>query len=215
VNSAVAFQQSTINDQRCNLSTSLSKKNQTKVSVALRHGISMGLGAFLIAVPVGLISETTLEKLASLVVSFLVLLIIVVIGIICDVVGVAVTAAQEAPLHARAASGVFGAKRAADLVRNAHQVASFCNDVVGDVSGTLSGAIGVAIIFQLLYQPRPLVAIVSTALMSATIAALIVGGKAFGKVYAIRRSTEIVFFVGQFLTLLQQLPRLILGTLTR
>jgi len=166
----------------------------------------MGIGAFLIAVPIGLISETTLEKLASLVISFLVLAVIVVIGIICDVVGVAVTAAQEAPLHARAASGVFGAKRAADLVRNAHQVASFCNDVVGDVSGTLSGAIGVAIVYQLLDQPRPLVAIVSTALMSASIAALIVGGKAFGKVYAIRQSTEIIFFVGRFLTLMQSLP---------
>ena len=167
----------------------------------------MGLGAFLIAVPVGLGSETTLEKLGSLVVSFMVLFLILLVGILCDVVGVAVTAAQEAPLHARAASGVFGAKRAADLVRNAHQVASFCNDVVGDVSGTLSGAIGVAVIYQLLHQPRPLVAIVSTALMSATIAALIVGGKAFGKVYAIQQSTEIVFFVGRLLTFLQCLPR--------
>ena len=170
----------------------------------------MGVGAFLIAVPVGLMSETTLEKIASLVVSFLVLSFIIVIGIVCDVVGVAVTAAQEAPLHARAASGVFGARRATDLVRNAHQVASFCNDVVGDVSGTLSGAIGVAIVYQLLQQPRPLVAIVTTALMSATIAALIVGGKAFGKVYAIRKSAEIVLFVGCLLTFLQTLPQRLL-----
>jgi len=166
----------------------------------------MGVGAILIAVPIGLISETTLAKLNSLIVSFLVLCFIVIIGILCDVVGVAVTAAQEAPLHARAASGVFGARKAADLVRNAHQVASFCNDVVGDVSGTLSGAIGVAIIYQLFHQPKPIVAIVSTALMSATIAGLIVGGKAFGKVYAIQKSTEIVFLVGKLLTFIQRLP---------
>jgi hypothetical protein len=59
------------------------------------------------------------------------------------------------------------------------------------------------------------VAIVSTALMSATIAALIVGGKAFGKVYAIRQSTEIVFFVGRVLTLLRNLPRIFVGRLER
>jgi len=170
----------------------------------------MGLGAFLIAVPVGLLSETTLAKISSLIVSFLVLGVIIIVGIICDIVGVAVTAAQESPLHARAASGIFGARRAADLVRNAHQVASFCNDVVGDVSGTLSGAIGVAVVYQLLHSPRPLFVIVSTALMSATIAALIVGGKAFGKVYAIRESTEIVFLVGRLLTLLENLPQRVL-----
>ena len=170
----------------------------------------MGIGAFLIAVPVALISETTLEKRDSLAISFLVLCFIVIVGIVCDVIGVAVTAAQEAPLHARAASGVFGARKAASLVRNAHQVASFCNDVVGDVSGTLSGAIGVAIVYQLLHQPKPLIAILITALMSATVAALIVGGKAFGKVYAIRRSTEIVLFVGRLLTFLRTWPRLLL-----
>jgi CBS domain containing-hemolysin-like protein len=166
----------------------------------------MGLGAFLIAVPIGLLSETTLTKLNSLIASFLVLCFIIIVGIICDIIGVAVTAAQEAPLHARAAAGVYGARKAADLVRNAHQVASFCNDVIGDVSGTISGALGVAIIYQLFRQPKPVVAIVATALMSATIAGLIVGGKAFGKVYAIRRSTEIVFLVGKFLTFIQRLP---------
>ena len=193
----------------------LSKKNQPKLSVALRHGLYMGIGAFLIAVPIGLVSETTLAKLDSLVVSFLVLCFIVIVGIICDVIGVAVTAAQEAPLHAKAASGVFGAKKAASMVRNAHQVASFCNDVVGDVSGTLSGAIGVAVVYQLLHQPKPLIAILFTGLMSASIAALIVGGKASGKVYAIRQSTEIVLLVGRLLTLAGILPRLIFGFFRR
>ena len=162
----------------------------------------MGLAAFLIAVPVGLVSQTTLSRLTSVLVSLLVLLFIIGVGIVCDVIGVAVTAAQEAPLHARAARGVFGARRAARLVRNAHQVASFFNDVIGDVSGTLSGAIGVAIVYQLFQQTTPWVAILSTSLMSALVAGLIVGGKAYGKVYAIRHSTEIAFLVGWAATVL-------------
>ena len=165
----------------------------------------MGFAAFLIAVPVGLASQTVLEELTSLTVSVLVLLFVILVGIFFDVIGVAVTAAHEAPLHARASNQIFGARRAANLVRNAHQVASFCNDVVGDVSGTLSGAISIGVLYQLYHLTSPLKAILTTTLMSAAVAALIVGGKAYGKVYAIRRSTEIVFHVGQVLTFMEHL----------
>ena len=170
----------------------------------------MGFAAFLIAVPVGLISQAVLEKRTSITISIGVLLFIILVGIFFDVVGVAVTAAQETPLHSRAANRVFGARRAASLVRNAHQVASFCNDVVGDVSGTLSGAISIAILYQLFQLTSPLQAILTMALMSAVVAALIVGGKAYGKVYAIRRSTEIVMIVGQVLTFAERLVQRLL-----
>jgi CBS domain containing-hemolysin-like protein len=182
----------------------LNNKHRTRQILAVRHGIAMGLAAFLIAVPVGLISQAVLEQLTSLVISVLVLLFIIFVGILFDVIGVAVTAAQEAPLHSQAAGRIFGARRAAKLVRNAHQVASFCNDVVGDVSGTLSGALGIAILYQLFQLTSPLQAILSTALTAAVVASLIVGGKAYGKVYAIRRSTEIVLHVGQVLTFIER-----------
>jgi hypothetical protein len=185
----------------------LKERKRDNHSVALRHALAMGLGAFLMAVPVGLVSQTVLEEITSLEISFLVLLGVIVIGVAFDIIGVAVTAAQEAPLHARAAHRVFGARRAADLVRNAHQVASFCNDIVGDVSGTVSGAIGMVIVFQIYYNATPLRLILSTTVMSAAIAGLIVGGKAYGKVFAIRKSTEIIFQVGRILTFVECLPK--------
>ena len=56
-------------------------------------------------------------------------------------IGVAVAAADEKPLHAMGADRVHGSRQAIWLVRRAGRVANICNDVVGDVSGTISGAI--------------------------------------------------------------------------
>jgi hypothetical protein len=91
------------------------------------------------------------------------------------------------------------------LVRNAHQVASFCNDVVGDVSGTLSGAIGVTLVLKLLEAPAQKEVILATTLMTACIAALVVGGKAYGKVMAIEQGTEIMFHMGQVVAAVDRL----------
>ena len=167
--------------------------------VALRHAIAVGLWAFALGFPLAVLSQTLLSSLPSLAVSITVLLLVIALGVVFDVIGVAITAADESPLHARAAAGVFGAKRAATLVRDAHRVASFCNDVVGDVTGTLSGAIGIAIVFPLFTNASPAVALTASAGMSAAIAALIVGGKAYGKVFAIHHSTEITFQVGRLI----------------
>jgi CBS domain containing-hemolysin-like protein len=153
--------------------------------------------AVLIALPVGLASQTALKEVPYVAMSGLVLLLIIGIGVVFDVVGVAATAASEAPLHARASRGVFGARRAVRLVRNAHMVASFCNDVVGDVSGTLSGAIAMAIVVQLVATGSVWTVVTGSTIMSALVAGLIVGGKAYGKVFAIRHSTDIMFAAGR------------------
>jgi len=178
------------------------KNRNNNAGIAFRHALAAGLWALLIAVPVGLVSQTVLKELPFLVISIATLILVIAVGVVFDVIGVAVTAAVEPPLHARAARGIRGAHRAVRLVRNAHQVASFCNDVVGDVSGALSGAIGVAIVYQLFQMTEPITAIVATTFMSALVASLIVGGKAYGKVYAIRESTEIVFQVGRLIDVL-------------
>ena len=72
--------------------------------------------------------------------AFLLLFFIVALGILFDMVGVAVTAADEKPFHAMAAKKVPGAGKAIWLLRNADKVASFCNDVVGDSFGRHRGA---------------------------------------------------------------------------
>ena len=128
-----------------------------------------------------------------------VLLLIVLIGIVFDVVGVAVTAAEERPLHSMAARKVPGAKEAIGLIKNADRVASVCNDVIGDICGVVSGSASAVIAVRLLEDFTLSWPTVLKVGMSALVAGLTVGGKAIGKGIALRHSVSIVHFVGRLL----------------
>ena len=136
---------------------------------------------------------------SSMFVAFIILLAIVFIGIIFDVIGVAVTSADEKPFHSMAARKVPGAQESIRLLRNAERVSSICNDVVGDICGVVSGSASATIAVQMLNNLNtgnetwiPLV-------MSALVAGLTVGGKAIGKTFAVHSCTKIVHGVGKIL----------------
>lgn len=162
------------------------------------NALTMGGGTFFIALAAGYGSQFFLGKITSIILSFALLLLIILAGIVFDIIGVATAAATEAPLHARAAKKIPGARQGLMLLRNADRVATFCNDVVGDASGTLSGAVGAVIILRLVGQHGAEDILVST-LMTAIVAAMTVGGKALGKSFALSQANEIVFFVGRVL----------------
>ncbi|MHB1125345.1 MAG: hypothetical protein ACYC2T_00075 [Bacillota bacterium] len=164
-----------------------------------KRALLVGLGAFFLAILVGYGSQGLLENIPSIEVAFALLLLIILVGIVFDVVGVAATVAIESPFHAKAAKKIPGAPQAIQLIRNADRVASFCNDVVGDISGTLSGATGVAIIFRLLTEQADGNKAIAGTLMTALVAALTIGGKAYGKSYAIGQANEIIYRVAKIL----------------
>lgn len=170
---------------------------------ALRQGVLTGLGAFFLALVVSFGSQSLLGSLASIVLSFLLLLVIILLGITFDVIGVATTAAREVSLHARAARKQVGARQAIQLIRHADRVASFCNDVVGDVAGTLSGAVGAAIVARLVAGGLEAPELWLSTVMTAGVAALTIGGKAFAKGLAIREAEAIVYRVGYMLALVE------------
>ncbi|MBN1557420.1 MAG: hypothetical protein JW951_04670 [Lentisphaerae bacterium] len=182
-------------------------KQHTRAKAA-RHALAIGLWSLLFAAVTSLLSQTGVERIDIFAAGLALLLLIILVGIVFDIVGVAATVAQPAPLHARAAHRVFGAAHALHLIRNAHRVASFCNDVVGDISGTLSGAIGVTLVLKLLHAPGDTARIVGTTVMTACIAALVIGGKAYGKVFALHHGTEIMFRVGRFVGVMDRILRL-------
>ena len=148
---------------------------------------------------------------SGILVAFLILLAIVFIGIIFDIIGVAVASADEKPFHAMAARKVPGAKDSIMLLRNAERVSSICNDVVGDICGVVSGTAAATISAQILSHfefgwPQ----IVSLS-MSALVAGLTVGGKAIGKTFAMNSCTDIIYLVGQFIYWLRQFPQMFKG----
>lgn len=179
------------------------KKRRNSKDRTIRHAIATGLWAFLLAAVAGILSQTAVEEITVVGLTLLLLFVVILVGIVFDVIGVAATAARETDLHARAANKVFGSVQAVRLVKNAPRVASFCNDMVGDVCGTLSGAIGVTIVLKILISQPEQLSVWATTMMTALIAALVVGGKALGKAFAIKRGTIIMFRVGQCLAWLE------------
>lgn len=139
---------------------------------------------------------------SNMVVAFVILFLIILLGIIFDVIGVAVTSADEKPFHSMAAHKVPGAQESIKLLRNAEKVSSICNDVIGDICGVVSGSASAAIAAQVLSKSAFSWPEIITLLMSALVAGLTVGGKAIGKTFAIHSCTAIVQSVGKVIWML-------------
>lgn len=146
---------------------------------------------FFLSMAFNVISESLVGN-AGLVGALFVLFAIILIGIICDMVGTAVTTEGVAPFNAMAANKVKGARKAVDLVKKASQVSNICNDVIGDICGIISGATVAIIIVKIasIYNLKETVVI--SVVLNGVVAALTVGGKAFGKHISMNNSTEIV-----------------------
>ena len=182
---------------------SAAKKQRNKT---VQWVITIFLVTIVVSALISLISEEVMAS-SSIFVAFLILFIIVLIGILFDIIGVAVTSAEETPFHAMAARKVPGAKESIHLLRQAEKVSSICNDVVGDICGVVSGSASATIAAQVLQHfefswPRLVILV-----MSALVAGLTVGGKAIGKTFAVNSSTNIVHAVGKFLYWTHSLPR--------
>ena len=136
---------------------------------------------------------------SSMPVAFVILFVIIVVGIVFDVVGVAVTSADEKPFHSMAARKVPGSQEAIRLLRNAGRVGSICNDVVGDICGVVSGAASATIAGQIVSNFSFTAPQVISLAMSALAAGVTVGGKAMGKSLAIHSCTKIVHGTGKII----------------
>lgn len=154
--------------------------------------ILITIWTLILSLSIGLLSEILLTNI-QLFSAFLLLLVIILIGVIFDIIGIAVTAADQTPFHSMAANKVYGSKQAVQLVKNAGQVSNFCNDVIGDICGIISGSTAAIIIFRMATLNILLDTKILGAILSGLVAALTVGGKAIGKNFAITKSNEITY----------------------
>ena len=172
----------------------------------IRWVVTVFIVTILVSSAINLVSEEIMA-VSGMITAFVILLAIILIGIVFDIIGVAVTSADEKPFHSMAARKVPGAKEAIRLLRSSEKVSSICNDVVGDICGVISGSASATIAAQILHNfefswPR-----VVSLIMSGLVAGLTVGGKAIGKTFAINSNTKIVYVVGKFLSLFHRIPR--------
>ena len=166
--------------------------------------ITIFLVTMLVSGTISFLSDILMEN-SSMGIAFLILLAIIFIGIVFDIIGMAVATADEKPFHAKAARKVPGARAAISLLRNAERVSSICNDVVGDICGVVSGSASATIAAQILANFEFSWPQIVGLLMSALCAGLTVGGKAIGKSIAINSCTSIVHTVGKIVYGLQNL----------
>lgn len=177
-------------------------KSGVKSSVSGKYIIFVGFISFALAAVFYFLADLLAGSINSLALSFLFLFLIILINILADIIGTSVAAANETPFHAKAAKRVPGAREGVLLIRNADRVANICNDVIGDIAGTLSGALGIALALQIIGLRGNLNQLLLNILLTACIAALTVGGKAYGKRIALSRPNEVIFLVGRFLAVL-------------
>ncbi len=174
-------------------------------SKTIRWVITIFIVTIFVSGTISLLSDIVMES-STVVVAFLILLAIILVGIVFDIIGMAVATADEKPFHSMAARKVPGALESISLLRNAERVSSICNDVVGDICGVVSGSASATIAAQILKNfdfswPQ----IISLA-MSALAAGLTVGGKAIGKSFAVNSCTTIVHSVGKGIYWLRGIP---------
>jgi len=153
--------------------------------------------AVVVSAALTLVSESMLDG-AGMAIALLILLVFIALGIVFDIIGVAVTAADPKPFHSMAAHRVKGARQALMLLRNADRVSSICNDVVGDICGIVSGVTGAVIVLRL-QSAFDLNAIFVSVGVTALVSGLTIGGKALGKPFAMKRSTRVVYLAGRVL----------------
>ena len=153
--------------------------------------------SFCLSIIMSLTSESIIPKI-NIFFGIIVILIFIFISIIFDMIGVAITAAEEKPFHSMASKKVKGSQHSVKLLKNSDKLASICNDVIGDVCGVVSGSAGVLVATSIASKfnfNQSFVVLIVTAI----IASLTITGKAFGKTTAIKNSESITFKVGKFI----------------
>lgn len=161
--------------------------------------IKITIMAFLISLFFSFCSEKLLPSI-NIILGIIVIFLVIIIGILFDMIGVAATSADEAPFHSMNSRRIKGAKTATSLIKGASKVSSFCCDVIGDICGIISGSAGVIISNKLALILNMNLFLV-TLIITALIASITIGGKAMGKSIAINKSNFIIYRFAQILSL--------------
>ena len=160
--------------------------------------ITVTILAFFISISFSFLSEVIIPNVSSII-AILIILLFIGLGIVFDMVGIAVTVADLSTFNSMATKKVRGSTLAVKLIKNNEKASSFCNDVIGDICGIVSGSAGVAL-STIIATKYNISVFAPTLIVTAIIAALTIGGKALGKQVAINKSTYILFKFSQVLS---------------
>lgn len=176
----------------------LKKTVKNKKLVDYKWISKVTLLAFFISLAFSFFSETSIPNAGSIL-AVVVILLFIGIGILFDMVGVAITVADLKVFNSMASKQVRGAKIGVKLIKNSEKASSFCNDVIGDICGIVSGSAS-ALLSSAIANSLNLNLFSVSLLVTAIVASLTIGGKAIGKAFAINKSSQILFYFSKFVS---------------
>lgn len=135
----------------------------------------------------------------NIIILIIITVLITIIGIIFDMIGTSVLTAKESNFHSMASYKVKGSKLGIKLIKNRSNIASFCNDVVGDICGIISGSMGAMIAIYISNKIK-LDVTISGIIIASLLSTITIGGKALGKKYAIKQSDKIILIISNILS---------------
>lgn len=147
--------------------------------------------SFTLSIAMSYVSTTTIPNI-NIIAGTVVTLLFIGLGILFDIIGVAVTSADEKVFNSMSARKIKGASLAVKMKKSAPKVSSLCCDIVGDTCGIISGT-ATATIATSLSKITHINILLVTLLSSAIAASLTIGGKAIGKSFAMNKSNIILY----------------------
>ena len=157
--------------------------------------ITAFLSSLVISIILSLLSSEVLS-IVPIIAAVLILFAFVFIGIIFDIIGLAVATANEKPFNSMAAQKIKAGKTGLALIRKADQVSSFCNDVIGDICGVVSGSAAATVAIRLA-MILGMESLWVNLTLCGLVSAITVGGKAIGKAIGLNYSIEVVTLVAK------------------
>ena len=173
------------------------EKPKTKVNV--RWIATVFFISIVISAVLSMICNELIGHMATFM-QFIVLLLIIFIGIIFDIIGLAVATADEKQFHSMAARKIKEGKIGVAMIRNADKMSSVCNDVVGDICGIVSGATAASIAMRVFTDPS--ISFFGNLLVTALVSGMTIGGKAVGKYFGMNYSEDILYVIAKLVKFL-------------
>lgn len=147
--------------------------------------------AFIVSFSMSYVSNIALPNV-HVIIGIIITLLFIFLGVLFDIIGVAVTSADESVFHSMNSRKVKGANVGTIFKKNASKVSNFCCDVIGDICGVISGAAGMTIATVLAVKFN-FNLLLTNLVVAALISSLTIGGKAVGKSFAINKSNIILY----------------------
>lgn len=173
------------------------------IKTSFRWVVVITLSTFILSITISSFTSGVVEDV-KMSFSLIMLLFIVLLGIVFDIIGVAVTTASEPPFHSMASDRVKGASESVSIIRYSQQISNFFNDVIGDISSIISGALMASIVTNISAKYNINLTLTSL-IVTGIVASVMVGGKAIGKGIAVKQNNLIVYILGYLFYLFKKL----------